>query len=103
MTPAEVADACVALIDQQPPEVAKYARIILRNKLTAQSADGCAHYYADPSGGFGWPSCVKCGTPAPTDPVVTPLRACCHTQTDQDHTLWCSSLDAKQKRGDNDA
>jgi hypothetical protein len=33
MTPAELANQVEALIDAQPPEVARYARIILRNRL----------------------------------------------------------------------
>ncbi|QGH80172.1 hypothetical protein SEA_MITHRIL_79 [Mycobacterium phage Mithril] len=107
MTPAEVADACMGLINQQKPEVARYARIILRNRLLADQElpalsdrDACQHYYADPSGGFGWPSCVKCGAPVPTDAAHSAVRACCRTRTDEPHyDAWCASVDARVKRG----
>ena len=60
----------------------------------------CSHYYADPSGGFGWPSCVKYGKPAPSDPVhAGGLRACCRTREAEDHMPTCASMDARVKRG----
>ena len=59
----------------------------------------CQHYYADPSGGFGWPTCVKCGKGCPTDVAHYQLRPCCNTKTNEDHLAWCSSVDARLKRG----
>lgn len=61
--------------------------------------DGHKHYYADPSGGFGWPSCVICGTPVPADTAHYALRVCCQTRTDSPHVPTCQSTDAKRKRG----
>lgn len=55
-------------------------------------------YYADPSGGFGWPSCVICGAPLPLDPARWEVRACCKTSVDTEHVPTCPSLDAVQRR-----
>jgi hypothetical protein len=57
----------------------------------------CQHYYADPSGGFGWPSCVICGDPCPTEEAVA-VRRCCRTRTDAEHVPTCDSLDARRRR-----
>ena len=56
-------------------------------------------YFADPSGGFGWPSCVICGAPCPTETARAALRRCCNTHGDEDHGPVCQSLDARQRRG----
>ncbi|MEC4854664.1 hypothetical protein R2325_02655 [Mycobacteroides chelonae] len=59
----------------------------------------CAHYYADRSGGFGWPSCVMCGKPQPSDPGPrVALLVCCGNPEDQGHTGACTSMDAVAKR-----
>ncbi|QHB37823.1 hypothetical protein I5G63_gp083 [Mycobacterium phage Imvubu] len=55
-------------------------------------------YYADPSGGFGWPSCVICGAPVPTETARGAIRRCCNTHDDEDHTPTCASLDARRRR-----
>lgn len=95
MTPAEAAQAALDLINAQPPEVARYARTILRRQLVQET---CAHYYADASGGFGWPSCVKCGKPVPAEEAHYVLRPCCNTRVGEDHLAWCASVDARMKR-----
>lgn len=59
--------------------------------------ESCRHYYADPSGGFGWPSCVKCGASVPIEESYQ-LRACCQTRTTEDHASACTSMDAWLKR-----
>lgn len=56
-------------------------------------------YYADRSGGFGWPSCVICGKPASIETAHMALRVCCQTRTDTPHTPTCQSTDARRKRG----
>lgn len=61
-------------------------------------ATDCAHYFADPSGGFGWPTCVKCGAPASLEEDRWEIRACCQTKTNEDHVPTCASLDARQRR-----
>ncbi|QHB37392.1 hypothetical protein I5G58_gp090 [Mycobacterium phage BirdsNest] len=55
-------------------------------------------YFADPSGGFGWPSCVICGKPASTETERPHLRACCRTPEDGDHLPACASIDARARR-----
>lgn len=67
--------------------------------MSGEWVEGCAHYYADPSGGFGWPSCVKCGAPVPTETARLEIRACCRAEVGQAHRPWCNSLDARQSRG----
>lgn len=67
--------------------------------MAGEWLDECQHYYADPSGGFGWPSCVKCGKPVGTEVAHYSLRPCCNTTTAQDHLAWCASVDARMKRG----
>lgn len=60
--------------------------------------DGHRCYFADPSGGFGWPSCVICGASASTELDAPTLRACCRTRTTEEHVPTCPSLDARQRR-----
>ncbi|AHJ88379.1 hypothetical protein CG91_gp079 [Mycobacterium phage 39HC] len=60
---------------------------------------GHRHYYADPSGGFGWPCCVICGQPVGTDEAHYALRPCCQTRETEDHVFTCQSVDARVKRG----
>jgi hypothetical protein len=60
--------------------------------------EDCAHYYADQSGMCGWPSCVKCGKPQPTEEAHYQRRACCQTLTTEDHRAWCASVDAVLRR-----
>jgi len=65
--------------------------------------DDCSHYFVDRSGGFGWPSCIKCGAPPPdTEPVrryQDSIRRCCETPTTAAHTPTCNSMDARVRRG----
>lgn len=60
------------------------------------------HYYDDPSGGFGWPSCVICGKPVDAEPSPAVrnavVLACCGNTIDVGHTSACTSIDAWQKR-----
>lgn len=70
--------------------------------MGADERDGCAHYYADPSGGFDWPKCVKCGIPVPVETAHYALRACCQTTLGAEHARGCASLDARQRRAARD-
>jgi hypothetical protein len=56
-------------------------------------------YFADPSGGFGWPACVICGAPASIEENHGALRACCQTTEAEGHVFTCQSVDARVKRG----
>lgn len=53
-------------------------------------------YYADPSGGFGWPSCVICGKSVSVEAHAA-LRACCRTPEDGEHSPGCRSMDAMRR------
>lgn len=60
---------------------------------------GHVHYFADPSGGFGWPLCVICGVPASIEAGHGSLRACCQTTEAEGHVPTCPSVDARLRRG----
>ena len=71
----------------------------------SERIDDCQHYYADLSGGFGWPSCVKCGADVPAEPykgaaahTTMDQRRCCDTRAGQLHHTLCQSLMALAER-----
>ena len=53
-------------------------------------------YFADPSGGFGWPSCVICGAPVSVQAEAR-LRRCCRTAEGGKHDPGCRSMDALRR------
>lgn len=59
--------------------------------------DALGHYYADRSGGFGWPSCVLCGKPASLQEHAA-TRPCCDTPENTAHAAWCLSVAARTQQ-----